>query len=89
MTWQITRFPELSVESKKAISDWIQSNYEEREQATGDTNTYGPQAAFGSVSAAYWYSKALATIDRLDKQLNLLLTSPIVWSDGLNDFKIA
>jgi hypothetical protein len=48
MGWQITQFPELSVESKKAISDWIQSNYEEREQARDDTNTYGPQAAFGS-----------------------------------------
>jgi len=78
MTWQITRFPELSVESKKAISDWIQANYEEREEASDDTNIYGPQAAFGSVSAAYWYSKALATIDRLDKQLNSLLTSPTI-----------
>ena len=85
MTWQITRFPELSVESKKAISDWIQANYKEREQAVDDTYTYGLQAAFGSVSAAYWYSKALATIDRLDKQLNSLLTSlTIMTIDGVN-----
>ena len=88
MTWQITRFPELSVESKKEISDFIQANYKERDQAKSDTYTYGPQAAFGDVSAAYWYSKALSTIDRQDKALNLLLTSSIIWSDGLQENKI-
>ena len=80
MDWRITKFPELSAESIKSITDWIQKNYEEREQARDDTNTYGPQAAFGSTSAVYLYSKALATIDRLDKALNLLLTSETIFT---------
>lgn len=89
MDWRITKFPELSAESIKAISDWIQKNYEEREQASDDTNTYGPQAVFGSTSAVYLYSKALATIDRLDKPLNLLLTSETIFTLGSVNYSMS
>jgi len=89
MDWRITKFPELSAESIKAISDWIQKNYEEREQARDDTYTYGPQAAFGSTSAVYLYSKALATIDRLDKALNLLLTSETIFTLDSKNYSMA
>ena len=84
MTWQITRFPELSVESKKEISDWIQENYKKREQAKDDTYTYGLKIAFGDESAttAYWYLKALEVIDQQDKWLNSRLTSPTIMIVG-------
>ena len=89
MDFRITKFPELSAESIKAISDWIQKNYEEREQASDDTNTYGPQALFGNTSAVYLYSKALATIDRLDRALNLLLTSETIFTLGSINYRMS
>ncbi len=85
MEWSITEYPVLTDADQAYISQWIEEHQEIMEQARDDRDTYFFSAALGNVSALYYYSQALSTIESLESEFRELRTSDVVGSLEGND----
>jgi serralysin len=82
MKWLLKKFPTLSDSEKAEIAQWITDHSELMEQARDDAATYLFPAVLGNLTAIYYYSQAISTIESLNAEFRELRTSDTLFSEG-------
>ena len=88
MAWSITEYPALNDADKAYISQWLEEYYGLMEQARSDRSRYSIQAAMGNLTALYYYSRAVSTIESLQSEFSGLRLSDPIWREGESAFSI-
>ena len=88
MAWNITEYPALSDADTTYISQWLEEHYGLMEQAKSDRSRYSFPAAMGNLTALYYYSRAVSTIESLQSEFSGLRLSDAIWREGESAFSI-
>ena len=88
MSWTIQNFPLPSNAELQAIISYVNANSDELDQAKADKSRYLWGALVGDALSLFYYSQALATIERIETEYRDLITSEVVWDDGSTSYGI-
>ncbi|NQW40327.1 MAG: hypothetical protein HQ469_14285, partial [Cyanobacteria bacterium] len=88
MSWTIQKFPLPSAADLQALISYVNDNSDELDQAKVDKSRYLWGALGGDTLSLFYYSQALATIERIETEYRDLITSEVVWDDGNSSYGI-